>query len=230
MATITISREYGSGGDEIATRVSEKLGYRYFDRAMLAQIVAESGLSESEIVDFSEDNYKVRSFLDRLLARSSLREAGRLSWDEDPTGTRARESALLNEAQGIALVQGAIRAACKQGNVVIVGRGGQAILKGMPGVLHVRVHAPLDARFAHIATQKNIHLFGLRKEIAEHDQAAADYLKRFYGIAWDDPLLYDVMINTAQLSIEAAAQMVVDAAQSLPAPKPEPAPITEVAA
>jgi hypothetical protein len=208
--------------------VSEKLGYRYFDRAMLAQIFAESGLSESEIVDFSEDNYKVRSFLERLLARSSLREASRLSWDEDPTGTRARESALLNEAQGITLVQGAIRAAYRRGNVVIVGRGGQAILKGMPGVLHVRVHAPLETRFAHIATQKNIHLFGLRKEIVEHDQAAADYLKRFYGIAWDDPLLYDVMINTTQLSIEAAAQMIVDAAQSLP--KPEPAPLTEVAA
>jgi cytidylate kinase len=229
MATITISREYGSGGDEIAARVSEKLGYRYFDRAMLAQIVAETGLSESEIVDFSEDNYKVRSFLEHLFARSSLREINRTNWDEDPTGTRASESAFLNEAQGIALVQSAIRAAYKQGNVVIVGRGGQAILKGLPGVLHVRVQAPLDTRFGHIAAKKNIHLLGLRKEIVDHDLAAADYLKRFYGIAWDDPMLYDVVINTTQLSVEAAAQMIVDAAQSLPTPAPEAEPLGEAA-
>jgi cytidylate kinase len=222
MATITISREYGSGGDEIATRVSEILGYRSFDKTLMAQILTETGISESEIIDYSEDNYKVRSFLDRLLARSSLREINKTSWTEDPTGTLTKESTLLNESQGIMLVQGAIRAAHRQGNVVIVGRGGQAILKGLPGVLHVRVQAPLDTRFGHIAYLKNIHLLGLRKEIVERDQAAADYLRRFYDIDWADPMLYDMVINTTQLNVEAASQMIVTAVKFLPLPEPSP--------
>jgi cytidylate kinase len=220
MATITISREYGSGGDEIATLVSEKLGYRYFDKNLMAQILSETGLSDTETIDFSEDNYKVRSFLDRLFDRSSTREVSRVNWNEDPTGTRKAESAILNDAQGIALVQGAIRSAYKKGNVVVVGRGGQAILKGLPGVLHVRIHAPLESRFGHIASTGNIRVLGLRKEIAERDQAAADYLKRFYDIDWADATLYDLVISTSQLKVEAAAQMIVDAVKFMPSPEP----------
>ncbi len=223
MATITVSREYGSGGDEIATRVSEKLGYQYFDKTLMAQIVKETGLSESEIVDFSEDNYRARSFLDRLLSWRGTREIGRVStWSEDTTGTRSRETAILNEAQGIALVQGAIRAAHKKGNMVIVGRGGQAILKGMPGVLHVRIQAPLETRYKRISTTEAIHHLGLQKEITEHDQAAADYLRRFYSIDWADPMLYDLVINMVQLSVDTAAQIIAEAVKSLPLPQPSP--------
>ena len=218
MTTITISREYGSGGDEIATRMCELLGYQYYDKALMAQVVKETGLSETEIVDYSEDNYKVRGFLDRLLSMGSPREIGRAaSWAEDPSGTRTREVAILSEAHGIALVQSAIRAVYKKGNVVIVGRGGQAILKGLPGVLHVRVQAPLEVRFQHISSGGKIHQMGLRREIVEHDQATADYLKRFYDIDWADPRLYDVVINASRVPVEAAAQMLVEAVKHLPA-------------
>jgi CMP/dCMP kinase len=220
MATITISREYGSGGDEVATLVSEKLGYRYFDKSLMAKMVSESGLSESEIVDFTEDNYKVRGFLDRLLAWRGAREITQVSsWSEEITGTRKRETSILNEAQGVALVQGAIRAAHQKGNVVIVGRGSQVILKALPGVLHVRIHAPLETRFEHIAASGNIHHFGLRKEITEHDEAAADYVKRFYSVDWTDPTLYDLVINTSRLNVEAVVQIIVDAVKFLPVPE-----------
>lgn len=223
MATITVSREYGSGGDEVATRVSELLGYQYFDKTLMAQIVAETGLSESEIVDFSEDNYRARSFLDRLLSWRGPREIARVStWSEDAAGARSRETAILNEAQGIALVQAALQAAHKKGSVVILGRGGQAILKGVPGVLHVRIQAPMETRFTRISTTESIRLMGLRKEIVEHDQATADYLKRFYGIDWADPAHYDLVINMVQLSVEATAQLIADAAKSLPPPQSSP--------
>jgi len=148
MAIVTISRQYGSGGDEIATRVCEMLGYRYFDKSLMAQAISEAGLPESEIVDFSEDNY----------------------------------IAVLDEAQSIALVQAALQAVAKQGNVVIVGRGGQAVLKTRPGVLHVRIQAPLEARTQRISQQENSGLFAARETVVKHDQATADYLKRFYGV------------------------------------------------
>ncbi len=220
MATITISRQYGSSGDEIAARVCDMLGYRYFDKTLMAQMIAESGLTDSEIVDFSEDNYKVRGFLDRLLAWRGPRELSYVSsWKEDTGGVRTREMNILSEAQGIALVQAAIRKVYQQGNVVIVGRGGQVILRGLPGVLHVRIQAPLEVRFQHIATTDKIHYMGLRKEIVEHDEAAADYLKRFYDIDWADATLYDLVINTTRLSVESSAQMIVDAVKNLPMPE-----------
>ncbi|HEY3289022.1 MAG TPA: cytidylate kinase-like family protein [Anaerolineae bacterium] len=221
MATITISREYGSGGDEVAARVSEVLGYHYFDKTLMAQLVKETGLAEDEVVDFSEDNYKVRGLLDKLFAPRGGRELYNVSQGSGVTqGARIRETAIQNESQGITLVQGVIWAAYKQGNMVIVGRGGQAILKGLPGVLHVRILAPPESRFEHITATENLHHFGLRKEIVEHDEAAADYLKRFYNIDWADPMLYDLVINTEHLSVEAATDIIVAAVKYLPVPEP----------
>ena len=62
---------------------------------------------------------------------------------------------LLDENQAIALVHGTIEASCKWGNIVIIGRGGQGILKDKPGVLHVRIEAPLDIRVKRIQDQEN---------------------------------------------------------------------------
>ena len=67
MAAITISRQIGSGGDSIAARVCEILEYQYFDKRLMTQVAEEVGLSERELVDYSEDNYTVQNFMDRLL-------------------------------------------------------------------------------------------------------------------------------------------------------------------
>lgn len=71
MAVITISREVGSGGDQIAHRVCELLEYRYLDKLLLAQVAREQGISGTEVVDFSEDKYRLRGFIDALLGRSA---------------------------------------------------------------------------------------------------------------------------------------------------------------
>ena len=73
MAVITISRQVGSGGTEIAAQVCTRLGYRYLDKWLLSKTAAEVGLSEHEVVDFSEDQYQARTFLEALLGpRHSL--------------------------------------------------------------------------------------------------------------------------------------------------------------
>ena len=108
MAVTTISRQYGSGGDEITPRVCELLGYRFFDKRMMAWQASQAGLTEDEIVDFWVDSYK-------------------------------------------------------------------------------------------------------------RDKAAADYLNRFYGVDWSDPMLYDLVINTRKWGIESAAHLIVNAISLLPA-------------
>jgi len=221
MAVITISRQYGSGGDQIAARVCEMLGYRYFDKRLMAQVAAEVGLSPTEVVDFSEENYQVRSFLERLMGwrRGSRVVAQVATWTEAPSGARSREVAALDETHGIALVQSAIEAAYKHDNVVIVGRGGQAFLKKLPGVLHVRIEAPLEARYQRIQERENVSLTEAREAALKYDRAAADYLERFYHINWADSLLYDLVINTGRLGIEAAAHLIVNAVGYLPQPE-----------
>ena len=214
MAVITISRQYGSGGNEIGARVCELLGYRYFDKQMLVKTAAKVGLSAQEIVDFSEDHYKVRSFLDHLVVgwRAPHTIAQSTIWQEELMGT---EGQVLNQQQYVALVESAVRTAYKRGNVVIVGRGGQAILQDSQNVLHVRVKAPLDFRIKYLHHQANLNSTEAEAKIAERDYAANSYLKDFYNIDWDDPLLYHLMINSGTLGIETAVQLITKAVDVL---------------
>jgi cytidylate kinase len=221
MAVITISRQYGSGGDEVAARVCEELGYRMFDKRLMAQVASEMGLSEREIVDFSEANYKVRGFLERLFGRRSARiVAERGTWTQATDGARAVQVEQLDEEWCVRMVRTTIQAAYERGNVVIVGRGGQAILQDRPGVLHVRLHAPLGARIVHVRYQESTGAApesrAAREIIADRDRAAAEYLQRFHGVDWADPSLYHMVLDTKKWDTEPAVQLIVQAVSYLP--------------
>jgi cytidylate kinase len=166
-------------------------------------------------VDFWVDNYKVQGFLNRLL-RGPRVVAHVSTWKRDASGAKVKEVAQLDEDQAITLVRGTIQAAYKEGNVVILGRGAQAILKDMPDVLHVRIEAPLSARLQRIQDQEVISLEAAQVIATQRDKAAADYLDRFYGIDWSDPMLYDLVINTRKWGVESAAHLIANAISYLP--------------
>ncbi|HOT90703.1 MAG TPA: cytidylate kinase-like family protein [Anaerolineae bacterium] len=207
MPVITISRQYGSGGDAIARRVCEALGYSYFDKNLIARVASEAGISENEVVDFSEDMYKIRGFVDRLFGR---RRSAADAWVSDEP-RRSLSVETLDEARCVNLVKDVILEAHKRDDVVIVGRGGQAILQGQPGVLHVRVVAPLGARVLRVKELENLTLDEAEGLVKRKDEAAAAYLERFYDIDWDNPLLYHLVINTGKWELEDATRLIINA-------------------
>jgi cytidylate kinase len=207
MPVITISRQYGSGGDAIGKRVCETLGYSYFDKNLMAQVASEEGISESDIVDFPEDTYKMRGFLDRLLGR---KRSAADAWTSG-AAQRALPVEALDEAHSVNLIKETIIGAHKHDNVVIVGRGGQAILREQPGVLHVRIIAPLGARVLRVQSTENVSLDEATTRVNHRDEAAAAYLERFYDIDWDNPLLYHLIINTGKWETENAVQIILNA-------------------
>lgn len=215
MAAITISRQYGSGADTIARRVGELVGYRYFDKQLMVEAAAESGLSEHEIVDFHEHSYKVRDWLERLLSPGPRVVAEVVKRQRSWTGRELLSVERLDEDRCIALVQGLIQAAYEKGNVIIMGRGGQALLQDQPDVLHVRIEAPLAQRVMRIQEQESLSLSAAEALALERDRAAAAYLKHFYNIRWDDPLLYHLVLNTGKWPLETAAQLIADALKAL---------------
>lgn len=231
MAVITISRQYGSGGDEIASLTCQATGYRMFDKLLLTKAAFEAGLSEGEVFDYSEENYKVKNFLSRLFGIN--RPVAQFHvWREEGDGVRVAEQVQLSEEAALALERRAVEYACKLGNTVIVGRGGQAILEDEPGVLHVRVEASLEDRILRVrgdprvAGQPFEMLIETRRaamdQIDMRDSASADYLKRFYGVDWSDPMLYHLVVNTSKLTVEQAARLIIETARLLER-VPEPA-------
>jgi cytidylate kinase len=220
MATITISRQFASNGNDIAKRVCESTGYYLFDKHIIADAATEVGLSDQEIVDFSEQNYKIKGFFERLFGRSRLQ-----IWKEMEDGARTSETVHLSEENALTLVKTAIEKAHTMGDMVIVGRAGQVLLAEAPDVLHVRIEAPLETRiqrvrdYPELANRSFVGPLEARRAaldvIEASDFASADYLKRFYGVDWSDPMLYHILINTDKLSIEQAADFIIAAMQQL---------------
>jgi cytidylate kinase len=217
MAVVTISRQFGSGGTEVARRVCELLEYRYLDKLLMGQVAAEVGLSGKELVDFSEEHFKVRNFLERLflpgphtVARYSVRAQG-------AAGAETVNVVQLDDARSASLVRGAIHTAYQQGNVVIVGRGGQAALQDMSGVLHVRIEAPIGARILRIQAREGIVAEEARELALRQDGMSAQFLKTLFAIRWDDSSLYHLIINTGKWDIETAAQIIANAVERLSA-------------
>ncbi len=207
MPVITISRQYGSGGDAIGKHVCEALGYSYFDKNLMARVATEAGISESDIVDLPEHTYKMRGFFDKLFGR---RRSAAEAWTA-PKDQQALLVAALDEARSVNLIKDTILEAHKHDNVVIVGRGGQAILREQPGVLHVRIIAPLGARVLRVQSAENVSLDEATTRVNRRDEAAAAYLERFFDIDWDNPLLYHLIINTGKWETEDAVQIILNA-------------------
>jgi cytidylate kinase len=106
--------------------------------------------------------------------------------------------------------------------VVIVGRGGQAILRGQPGVLHVRVEAPIEHRVQRLMRRDDYTPIQAELEIEDHDRAARDYVKRYHNLDPTDPMNYQLLINTGLLDLGTAAEVIALAAQQMkPVPQPE---------
>jgi len=223
MSVITISGQFGSGGDEIAADICETLWYRIFDKHMIIEAAKAEGISAIEIGDISEESFQGGGFFTQLFSRPQAALSARV-WKESTDGMRTIEDYILDEKEVFSLTQRAIKAAHKIGNMVIVGRGGQVVLQGEPDTLHVRIVAPLEQRIQHVkqhlkvkenSYQADIEMRRKAQDIIlARDAASEQYLKHYYHVDWDSPLLYDLVINTATLGFKKAAEIIMGMATS----------------
>ena len=178
MDVITISRQLGSQGTEVAKRVASSLNYRLVWRELINEAAMRSGAPD--------------------VALATIDDLGLLGISPSLSGHKAYIDAVKSVMEELA----------GEGNVVIVGRAGQMILRGRPNVLHVQIVAPMDTRVERVARNQNITLEGARAQVEASDSHRKKYLKRFYHVNWEDSSLYDLTINTARLNIDAAADLI----------------------
>ncbi|HOK29623.1 MAG TPA: cytidylate kinase-like family protein [bacterium] len=214
MSIVTISREVGSGGDEVAHRLCEVLGYRYFDKELMTEVAVKMGISEEEVIDYSEDSYKLRSFIDNLFRRreplATITVKGKNS-----SGEITHMTEVLDEERALKLIQRTIERLREIGNVVIVGRGSQVILRDAPGVLHIRIVAPVEQRIGRIMLNRSLTRNEARDYMETKDRASSEYLRRFYGVDWSDPSLYHLVINMGRWNTDEAVDIIHTALEKI---------------
>ncbi len=184
MAVITVSRQMGSLGTEIAQILADRLQYEYVDKDKIGQILATYGLPEPDLEKFDE---KKPPFWD--------------SWQ-------------IQRRKFLHFLEAVIFDLARKGNVVIVGRGGQVLLKDLPGVLHLRVTAPFEVRLKRILALKTGDEKQAARILRRNDRDSGGFIRSFFDQDWDDPNLYDLLINTRKISAATAAKMILSAARS----------------
>ncbi len=211
MAIITMSRQVGSRASELANRMCDEMGLVAFDKSLMAQVAANVGLGEQEVIDYSEDEYEKRGFFEALFRRP--RALGEVSmWVDSQTRTVRQ----LDEEDAIGLIRSTMNAAYKRGDVLIVGRGGQAVLENRPGVLHLRVVAPFEDRVLQVQASESLTAAQARRLIGERDAAQREYLRMFHHIDVDDATLYHMVLNTGKLNLDQCLGLIKAAVQALP--------------
>jgi CMP/dCMP kinase len=210
MSVITISRQVGSGGDEIAVLVSKRLSYQLLDGALIQRLGPELGLTErGEIVDLTAEKHHVAGLLERLFAVLPAANTEVL-----PIGSYGASGEAADDCSNVVVTK-IINHVYGLGNAVLAGRGAMVVLRDKPGVLHVRVVAPLEKRCEYLMKRDKIDSFAARDMAKQADTAQADYIRRYFLADIYDPLLYHLIINTGKVTLEAAASAIADTATRL---------------
>ncbi|MHB8993851.1 MAG: cytidylate kinase-like family protein [Armatimonadota bacterium] len=181
---ITISRNMGSGGITTGQLIAEKLNFAYYDKEVIEQIAAETGSSSEHIARYDERPRDVVSSM--MLNLLDSRNVG------DTVYLRALHRVMKSIA--------------KEGRAVIVGRGGGCVLHD---AVRVRLVAPFDIRAQRMAMVRDITEKEAEQIVLASDHDKKRFLRHFFGCDVNDPMLYDLVINTGTLSLDHAADLIV---------------------
>ncbi|MCB2189597.1 MAG: cytidylate kinase family protein [Deltaproteobacteria bacterium] len=180
MAVLTISRQVGSWGDDIAAMVAEKMDYRLISRQGISQLAQECDPEFKDACALYEREM-AEGFRDRVFYR-------------EPSYHSLFESLNYELAA--------------QDRVVLVGRGAQIVLADLPGVLKVRIVAPTKIRVARLQESKGISAEEAAKFVRHYDKQRRAMVETMFDKNLADWSLYDLVVNTTALSKELARDLI----------------------
>ena len=181
---LTIAREYGSGGAEIAGIIAKELGWKLIDKALITDICNKARVPAEE---GSEMDERVDPWLHRIT---------RSLWGKSVDGFSAPAPVELFDAAAAAtLARIVIEEAYATGNCVIVGRGSQCILRGNEDVFHAFVYARWEDRGRRIKMREP-QVTDVAALIHSVDVERFQYVHLNYGEDQANPHLYDLMVNS----------------------------------
>ena len=214
MKAITISRQYGSGGGEIGARLAERLHWHLIDHEIVARVARELGIPEQKAE--AHDEY-AKSFIARVVSQfvspvpTAASNVVQVVPEDQTDENRYQET-----------LRRVVETAADTGRAVIVGRASQMILAKRRDVLHVFIEAPLQERIAYVALRENLDAARARERIQLKDRDRSRYLQTVFHCDVNDPMLYDLVINTGFLSLDRAVDLIglalEDKAQTLSLP------------
>jgi cytidylate kinase len=199
MSVITISRPFGSEGKILGKRLADTLGYYYADEDIIERAVVEVYLSsDGKKIFEAEPGDKLKRFISRL----------------NPFGTSLMELPLSDKERHIdgfkyvELLNLIIPKIAKDGNAVIIGRGGQYILQNLDDTYHLLLTATNESRIKYIENDYRISRARTLQILKRMEKRRANLYSYFGRKDYDDPNLYDLVLNMTLLSLDQAEEII----------------------
>lgn len=221
---ICISASDGANAEEVATAVSEVLGFRVISEEIVGRAAAEAGVDQQTIEDVEQRKTALMKVLDRMALWGAADPQFVLSSDAQitagmigvglPYGAGAPRPS--EELRG--LIRSAIDEFMAAGDVVLLAHAASQSLAGRKDVLRAFVTASPATRSARLSESLQVDAKEAGSLVKKGDAGRADYLKRFYGIERELPTHYDIVVNTDNLTTEEAAAAIVSLATRSNAP------------
>jgi len=204
LRVITVSRQYGSGGSVIAKMVADRLGWTIVDNDFVDRVAERVGLPPEEVAEREE---RVATLIERLASTLAISSPELFIATSDLSSEATRSSGEI-----VQVTEAVIQEAVEHGNVVLVGRGAQAYLANRDAMLHVRIVAPRADRVRAAARRLDVSKKEAERTVATRDQGRKEYVHTHYQRDWNDPCNYHLIVNSALVSYEGAADLIVAAA------------------
>ncbi len=186
---ITIGRQHGSSGREIARLLAEKLNYKCYDKEIVDEAANHS--------DFSRD--LIDAFDEKRMSAFIL-HAG---------GYGLNENFRLN-MQVVSAQFDAMRNIAEKGNCIFVGRCADYILRDHDDLVSVFILGDMDERLKCLARRQGLDEAEARKKIKEVDKDRSSFYRYYSDQTWGDAQNYDMCINSSKLGVEGTVQVILD--------------------
>ncbi len=206
MSVITIRGQLGSGAPKIGKLVAAKLNYDYVDREIIADVASRLKWPENGII---EKEKPPGTLLGRIA--ESLAHVYSIGIDGYFGAYMPTWEMVLDNFQYLKGLKSVIKELATSNSIVIRGRGSQFILKNYPGAFHILVVAPVDIRIKRVMADLKVDEDIARKEIERFDDSRHEFSKRYFNAELEDPLHYDLVLNTVHLNFENSVSLIVNA-------------------
>jgi len=206
MKVLTIEREYGSGANEIAAKIAERLGWKLWDQLLTTEIARQLECDKVHVEQHEERRDPLHYRLFKAFLRGSFE------------GSLNTHRLKLADADGIrAVTEQLVRKAAREENCVIVGRGSAYYLHDAPDAFHVFIYAPFDEKVRRLRQRGKTEEEAI--ELAETvDEDRAAFIKQHFDIDWPTRQYFHLMLNTA-IGDEVVIETVLEAMKAM-APRP----------
>jgi hypothetical protein len=210
---VCVSHLTGADGEAVARGVAKRLGFRYLDEEIIETAAEWADVDPAVVGDVERRKSLMRRIADAI--RSDPMPARPDAAAQTRSGASITGRQLPSEEDLRALIRDAIRETAEEGNIVIASHAAAIVLAGRNDVLRVLVTGSERTRAGRVATAGNGDESRAQKLVTEADASRADYLKQFHDIERELPVHYDVVVNTDDLSVDQAAELVAFAAKEL---------------